>query len=78
MTCEFTKNITGKSIEEIFRLRIMDSKEIRESMHHCYWCWNRFHHGERDKDYLTREQFMSRYGGVSGDANDSAEVRLPK
>lgn len=21
-------------------------------MWHCEWCWNKYHHGERDKDYI--------------------------
>jgi len=77
MVSTFSKSIEGMDIKQIMELRVMDRKEIRESMHHCEWCWNRFHHGERDKDYLTKEQFMKYWDGkVSGNADNRDEVRL--
>lgn len=46
--------MTSKEIMEL------DIKQFRESMHHCEECWNRFHHGLRDKDYLNLEEFLKR------------------
>lgn len=42
--------------------------------YHCKECWMEFHDNGMN-DFMTREQ-LERRSGVSGNANDSAEVRL--
>ena len=29
---------------------------------HCEDCWNKFHNGERDKDWLNEEEFKKKHG----------------
>lgn len=32
-------------------------------LHHCKDCWNKFHHGKRDNDWISKEEFIKRDRG---------------
>ena len=34
---------------------VKDLEKFKRLTHHCEDCWNKFHHGERDKDYVPLE-----------------------
>ena len=42
----------------------------REFLHHCERCWNRFHNGEKDKDYEPPE-----YYGQPLDKSEDDKIR---
>jgi len=35
---------------------------------HCKWCWDRYHNGRRDNDWLPREELEKRHARPSFEA----------
>ena len=36
----------------------MTAKQLIEVMWHCEYCWDKYHNGERDKDWLDKDEYM--------------------